>query len=257
MKRKLQILKTMLFMLCFAAVLGMAGTNVQAATAKAQVKKSTNALMSAVKKTKTKTIDKYVLKFDEVEGQSIKKATDIDEMKVAAPSQYRYIKTNNARMTYKIKKITVKGKNATVKVGVRYVNSKDYTRSMVTEFEKDYYDKNSKFYEILAKAMLETDEKAQEAMVAAYVDDLYDRAGKSVTTVKFKRENIILKMTKKGKTWKVISADKNLQNLMTADAIKSGEEVNKDPDVQALTQKITEDIMAYYMSNMNFPDVKF
>ena len=34
---------------------------------------------------------------------------------------------------------------------------------------KDYYDKNSKFYEILAKAMLETDEKAQEAMVAAYV----------------------------------------------------------------------------------------
>ena len=34
-------------------------------------------------------------------------------------------------------------------------------------------------------------------------------------------------MTKKGKTWKVISADKNLQNLMTADAIKSGEEVRK------------------------------
>lgn len=170
-----------------------------AASAKSSVNKSVKNFLSASKTFNTTKMNKYIYR----KNDKFKKS-EIKEL----PNVVKYAKKHNKKMSYKITSTKVKGKNATVKIKVTYVNS----RPVADEYIRIMF--NDAFSGI-------------DTGTTEYIDTTWGKASKKVTKLKTKTKTISINMIKDGKTWKIKKVKEDLTNIILADfgdAIESATE---------------------------------
>ncbi len=160
-----------------------------AASQKAAVNKSIKSFMSASKKFNIDQMNKYLYrKKDRIPKSEFKQT----------PNMVKYIKKYNKKMSYKILSTKVSGKNATVKMKVKYVNAQPFTDAM--------------FVNMIVDAFNGVDTESDK-----YIDKLFKRTLKAKVKLSMQTKTITVKMIKSNKKWKIKKLNNNLQNIVFAD----------------------------------------
>lgn len=164
---------------------------------KAKVNDTVKKYFKLVKKSDIKSVDKmaYSKKY------KVEDASEWQKNKCV----YSYIKKYNKKVTYKILSTSVKGKNATVKLSVKYVDSTNVYPNL--------------FLVILSDSFAGVNIDAED-----YMERAWKRAVK-MSDVKMKTRKITVKFQKKNRKWLIKS--KNLANIAVADLIHSAEQLEE------------------------------
>ncbi len=187
MKRKCKFLSLVLGIIIMATSLSQP---VQAASSKTEVKKSVTALFNSIKKFDQRGMDQYV------------KSWEYKPTIYSNVFGKTYFKNSSKKITYKINSISVKGKKATVKVKVKYVNSQEiYTDALLTTLAATYknpYISNEVLTKQIRKVIIASSKKHK---------------------VKYRTQTITLKMEKSSKKWILKKGDKTLLNIVLSNWI--------------------------------------
>ena len=169
----------------------------QAKSEKTKVNDTIKQYFKLVKKSDIKGIDKmaYSKKY------RVEDASEWEKNKYV----YSYIKKYNKKVTYKILSTSVKGKSATVKLSVKYVDSTDIYPNL--------------FLVVLSDSFAGVNIDAED-----YMERAWKRAVK-MSDVKMKTRKITVKFQKKNGKWLIKS--KNLANIAVADLIHSAEQLEE------------------------------
>lgn len=161
----------------------------EAASAKSSVNKSVKNFLSASKTLNTIKMNKYIYrKKDRFTKSELKQLPNIT----------KYAKKYNKKMSYKITSTKVKGKNATVKVKVTYVNSRPVANEFMNILIVDSFN-------------------GIDTTTVKYIDTTWGKASKKVSKLKTKSKTISISMIKSGKTWKIKKVKDDLKNIVLAD----------------------------------------
>ncbi len=193
MKKRILSLLLIMFMVFSIPV------TADAASAKSSVNKSVKNFLSASKTFNTTKMNKYIYR----KKDKFKKS-ELNEL----PNIVKYAKKHNKKISYKITSTKVKGKNATVKVKVTYVNSRPVADEFMSIMIIDAY-------------------SGIDTSTTKYIDTTWGKAAKKVSNLKTKTKTISISMIKDGKTWKIKKLKDDLTNIVLADfgdAIESATE---------------------------------
>lgn len=208
----------LMFVIAFAIVAGLsATTGVGAQTVKAETaKKAAGKLMKAIKTCNDNSLGNFV---------TFTNGGLYGNLKQSSPSYYAWVKKNNKRMTYKIKKVTQKNGMADVKVQVKCAESKELMKNVADEFDS------------LCTAMVNN----PSSISGTSADDIYKKAIAKTKTPKMKKVTLTLHMVQYGGKWVLTNAttsDKKFTNIISCNAADSAEVLKKGMQ-DALNKMVT------------------
>ncbi len=194
MKKRILLLLLVLIMVFTMPV------TANAASAKSSVNKSVKNFLSATKTLNTTKMNKHIYR----KKDKFKKS-ELKEL----PNVVKYAKKHNKKMSYKITSTKVKGKNATVKVKITYVNSRPVANEFMNILFTDAY-------------------SGIDTSTVKYIDTTWGKASKKFSTLKTKTKTISISMIKDGKTWKIKKVKDDLKNIVFADFSESMDTATND-----------------------------
>lgn len=160
-----------------------------AASQKTAVNKSIKNFMTASKKFNISKMNTYLYrKKDKLSTSEFKQL----------PHMTKYIKKYNKKMSYKILNTKVSGKNATVKIKVKYVNAKPFTDIMLGYMLVDAFN-------------------GKDADSNKYIDNLFKRSLNKKVKLSMQTKTITVKMIKSKGKWKIKNLSNSLHNIILAD----------------------------------------
>lgn len=160
-----------------------------AASQKTAVNKSIKNFMAASKKFNTSKMNTYLYRKKDKLSTSVFKQL---------PHMTKYIKKYNKKMSYKILSTKVSGKNATVKIKVKYVNAKPFTDIMLGYMLVDAFN-------------------GKDADSYKYIDSLFKRSLNKKVKLSMQTKTITVKMIKSNGKWKIKNLSNKLHNIILAD----------------------------------------
>lgn len=160
-----------------------------AASQKTAVNKSIKNFMTASKKFNISKMNTYLYRKKDKLSTSVFKQL---------PHMTKYIKKYNKKMSYKILSTKVSGKNATVKIKVKYVNAKPFT-------------------DIMLGCMLVDAFNGKDADSYKYIDSLFKRSLNKKVKLSMQTKTITVKMIKSNGKWKIKNLSNKLHNIILAD----------------------------------------
>lgn len=160
-----------------------------AASQKTAVNKSIKNFMTASKKFNTSKMNTYLYRKKDKLSTSVFKQL---------PHMTKYIKKYNKKMSYKILSTKVSGKNATVKIKVKYVNAKPFTDIMLGYMLVDAFN-------------------GKDADSYKYIDSLFKRSLNKKVKLSMQTKTITVKMIKSNGKWKIKNLSNKLHNIILAD----------------------------------------
>lgn len=218
-KRVLGIVSAMLVALSLSCMVFSVDT--YAASPKSQVKTTVNKLMKGIKKCNDKNVEACLPK-----GMK----AGYNSNKLSMPGLYGYMKKANSKLSYKILKTTVKGSKATVKVKVKYVDATEFMENFIRAFgaaEATGEIKTSSG-EAAEGSMSMEEAMAEIAKILKATDNCMAKASAKSTLKKTRTETITLKLKKSGKSWRLVSVNDKLSNIMQADINRVQTKIAKD-----------------------------
>lgn len=208
-----------------AVIIGLSCTTLSvdtyAASPKTQVKSAVKQLMKGIKNCSDKDINAVL----RIKGQHNR----FKNYKKNNPGRCIYVKKANKKLSYKITKVKVDGKKATVKVKIRYVDATETVKNAIKEFgaaeargeikipsqeEMDEMD----IYETWGLAM----------KVWAKLDECVGKAASYSSVKKMRTETVTLNMVKVGKRWKLDLLDSKMENIMFADYPRAEKAISEE-----------------------------
>lgn len=160
-----------------------------AASQKTAVNKSIKNFMTASKKFNISKMNTYLYRKKDKLSTSVFKQL---------PHMTKYIKKYNKKMSYKILSTKVSGKNATVKIKVKYVNAKPFTDIMLGYMLVDAFN-------------------GKDADSYKYIDSLFKRSLNKKVKLSMQTKTITVKMIKSNGKWKIKNLSNKLHNIILAD----------------------------------------
>ncbi|MFR8548038.1 MAG: hypothetical protein ACLVEV_05355 [Lachnospiraceae bacterium] len=193
-QRKLYFLLALVFILSFSC-LHVSAASDSAKSSKAAVQRSVTSFFNATKKYNIKKITKCF--------------ADPDDVLVARGDKtfQNLYKRTNKKISYSVKSIRVKGKNASVKVRCKYPNLTNMYNTLTTEL-------------IVYQAMYPN---ATLKDLTAYVDyrlPLLYRDLSSKNKIRYTTKNLTLKLKKTQNTWKLTTCTSAMTNMMHGNYLK-------------------------------------
>lgn len=195
--------------------------NVYAANEKQQIQTTIKKVMNAAKKLDDRTVYKYIQSSDAEQMKSIKqlrKQSAFGELNKITPSAYLYIKESNKKISYKVASTSIKGNKATVKLKVKFVNSKKVADNLVNNLSSDLQSE-----EFVNQVNSLDSVLNMSTFFTNYSESLFAKS--VVRPNKMKNKTITLVMKKVKGKWMITDENTNgfeaFGNILYADLIKS------------------------------------
>lgn len=221
MKRILCIVSAMLVALSLSCMVFSVDT--YAASPKSQVNKTVNKLMKGIQKCNDKSVEACLPKGTKAGYNS---------SKLSMPGFYGYMKKANGKLSYKILKTTVKGSKATVKVKVKYVDATEFMENFIKEVgaAKAAGEIETPSGESAEGSMSMEEAMAEVAKLLKAYDNCMAKASAKSTLKKMRTQTITLKLKKSGKSWRLVTVDDKLSNIIGADLNRVQTKLAEDED---------------------------
>lgn len=169
-----------------------------AASSKTAVNKAVKSFFTYMKKTDLPKMNRYIY------SNSSKFGTTAI-LKQETPNVYKYVKKYNKKISYKVLSTKVKGKKATVKVKVKYVNADSIFLAFSDVIQLDYYN-------------------GVDISAENYVDTGWAKAVKQAEKsgkLKMQTRTFTLPMVKKNGRWQFKELSLEFKNIAMADYLEA------------------------------------
>lgn len=218
-RRTKKILTAMLIVTVVVGSMFVPATKASAATKTESINTAIKTVFKAVKKTDFVSVYKRSVKTEI--GAKVTKQTltsqkeSLKFLKAVTPKTYSYMKSCNEKMTYKVISKKAKGKNATVKVKVTYVDQ----TALAAKVQAIAANVD------LAAQMEGMDLEEGLNFMFKAMDDMIGQAAQELTVTSYKTVTFTIKFVKDGKKWKMKKLPKKLVNIMQA-GLSEGETIS-------------------------------
>lgn len=192
-----------------------------AANPKTEVKQAVKQLMKGIKNCNDKDINATI----RPKGQH----NWFKYAKKNNPGRCIYVKKANKKLSYKITKVKVDGKKATVKVKIRYVDATETVKNAIKEFGAAEARGEFKIPSQEELDAMDFDETWDLAMkLIAKLDECVGRAASYSSMKKMRTETVTLDMVKVGKRWKLDLLESNMHNILFADYPRAEKAISEE-----------------------------